>query len=231
MFTEMKNQMFLTWNIDFGEASNDNIADADASGSGVSNNTTNNNDSTPTGDDANGMNNVTNPSFTRSLSGLSNLMFDTDTSANPFVSRQVVMVLAQRIMKDANNANLTLNDISAELDSLNACLNVIRFLLLKDKETNRTNIFDEDCPLRGLLAKLNDKLNMLLKELGAEILQNRNEANSDNSNVAAMKHFEISQKERMRTYMLLTMDILKIVLKNYTFSYSQAKQPPAKVES
>ena len=68
---------------------------------------------------------------------------DSENNRNPFVSRQAVIVLAQSIMKDANNNTLNLGDIYGELDSLDACLNVIRFLLLKDKETNSTNIFDE----------------------------------------------------------------------------------------
>ena len=110
----------------------------------------------------------------RSLSSgpLSSIMVsDSENNGNPFVSRQVVMVLAQRIMKDANNNTLNLGDIYSELDSLNACLNVILFLLLKDKEANTTRIFD-DRSLRLLLSKLNDKLAKLIKELNIEISAN-----------------------------------------------------------
>ena len=227
MFTELKNQMFLTWNIDFSEK-NDNSETGKNSDNGSENSCNSNN--SPIVDNSPLPSSV--GALGRSLSSgpLSSIMVsDSENNGNPFVSRQVVMVLAQRIMKDANNNTLNLGDIYSELDSLNACLNVIRFLLLKDKETNRTNIFDDDCPLRLLLSKLNDKLSKLIKELNIEINAN-NQSNPINNNTAAMKNFENMQKEMMKTQMLLSMDLLKRILESYTQPRPNVVPPKPKIE-
>ena len=123
---------------------------------------------------------------------------------------------------------ITLGDIYSELDSLNACLNVIRFLLLKDKELNKTNIFDKDCPLRSLLKKLSDKLDKLVKELDIEIASS-NASDAINDNTAAMKNFENMQKEMMKTQMLLSMDLLKRILESYIQPRQTVAAPKAKV--
>ena len=47
---------------------------------------------------------------------------ESETGLNPFCSRQVVMVLVQRLAKELQN--MSLQTINSELDSLNACLNL-----------------------------------------------------------------------------------------------------------
>merc|ERR1712129_344303 len=71
---------------------------------------------------------------------------------NPFCSRQIIMVLVQRLSKTLNG--MSLSTIYAQMDSLNACLNLCRFVLTKDKETNFPQIYDDDCPLRVVVHTL-----------------------------------------------------------------------------
>eukprot|EP00483_Globobulimina_turgida_P003744 UN03750 len=66
------------------------------------------------------------------------------------------MVLVQRLGKELQN--MSLQTINSELDSLNACLNLCRFILTKDKNTNYTQIYDDDCPLKHVIQSLYDEM-------------------------------------------------------------------------
>ena len=99
-----------------------------------------------------------------------------DDTLNPFCSRQIVMVLVQRLGKELQN--ISLQNIYQELDSLNACLNLCRFLLTKDKDTNYTQIYDSDCPLKQIIQTLCDEMTKIAEEDEQELCDKYLQMNS-----------------------------------------------------
>merc|ERR1712154_540377 len=116
---------------------------------------------------------------------------------NPFCSRQVVMVLVQRLGKELQN--MSLSNIYQELDSLNACLNLCRFILAKDKDTNYTQIYDDDCPLKQVIQSLFDEMTKI-----------SNEDEKDKSN--PHDDLEQFQKQMMKNQFLVSLDLVKRIL-------------------
>ena len=125
---------------------------------------------------------------------------------NPFTSPEIVMILNERINKDVNKTSSS-QTILSNLDSLNACLNVIRFLLLKDKETNITQIYDDDCPLKNTLIQLKSKIETYTNDDESET-KNNNDNDPENE-------FERFQNSIIKNQFLLTLDLLKRIIDMY----------------
>eukprot|EP00484_Ammonia_sp_Unknown_P000319 CAMPEP_0197023188 /NCGR_PEP_ID=MMETSP1384-20130603/3970_1 /TAXON_ID=29189 /ORGANISM="Ammonia sp." /LENGTH=980 /DNA_ID=CAMNT_0042451377 /DNA_START=12 /DNA_END=2954 /DNA_ORIENTATION=- len=136
---------------------------------------------------------------------------------NPFCSRQVVMVLVQRLGKELQN--ISVQNIYQELDSLNACLNLCRFILGKDKDTNYTQIYDADCPLRQVLQKLYAEMTRVSQENANEnAAKNKNkEQGKIVSPTSAVVGGELEdfQKQMMKNQFLVSLDLVKRILEMY----------------
>merc|ERR1711920_1221304 len=123
-----------------------------------------------------------------------------ERTMNPFCSRQIVMVLVQRLSKELSDMSLL--SIYQRLDSLNSCLNLCRFVLTKDKGTNFTQIYDDDCPLR-----------QVIEALFAQMCKIRDdEGNDEEKGNEEMKQF---QRQMMRNQFLVSLDLVKRIREMY----------------
>ncbi|ETO11612.1 hypothetical protein RFI_25765 [Reticulomyxa filosa] len=158
-----------------------------------------------------------------------------ESSSNPFASSDVVMVCVQQLGKvlpsqsqchchDDSKSDSSqhshshqhqqlptdeLHTVTQWLDPLNSCLNVIRFLLLKDKVSNRTSIYDDDCPLKEALANVQTYLKTLSNP----------PAKHDPSD--SIQQFNDFQQNMIQTQLQLTLDLI-----NRTIELFQAKPSP-----
>eukprot|EP01083_Nonionella_stella_P142699 442024_1 len=117
---------------------------------------------------------------------------------NPFCSRQVVMVAVQRLGKELQN--MSLQTINSELDSLNACLNLCRFLLMKDVKTNYTQIYDEDCPLRVVIRSLFEQMTQI---------------HCSNKNKEKTDELQRFQRQMMKNQFAVSLDLVKRIQEMY----------------
>jgi hypothetical protein len=171
MFTELKNQIFNNWNIEFEVEDLVVAVEAEAE----------DNDS-----DDMGMNAM-------------------EETLNPFCSREVVMVLVQRLGKELQN--MSLQTINSELDSLNACLNLCRFILMKDKNTNYTQIYDEDCPLKHVIQSLYDEMTTTANQDTEQEKQQKDKKQ--------MNEIEDFQRQMMKNQFLVSLDLVKRIQEMY----------------
>ena len=151
-------------------------------------------------------------------------MVDMEDDLNPFCSRQVVMVLVQRLGKELQN--VTLQHIYAGLDSLNASLNLCRFILTKDKTSNLTQIYDIDCPLKHVIRSLYTEMTKIANQDNNK----EEEKNEDNSNgvgggvgkgkgiglkISTATEVEDFQRQMMRNQFLVSLDLVKRIMEIY----------------
>ncbi len=176
MFTELKNQIFDNWNIEL------KVVDLAVKVDGLEEEEDNGSDD----DDDDGMAAV-------------------EGTLNPFCSREVVMVLVQRLGKELQN--MSLQTINSELDSLNACLNLCRFILMKDKNTNYTQIYDEDCPLKHVVQSLFDEM--------TSTAQQDTEQQKQTKGKNQMNEIEDFQRQMMKNQFLVSLDLVKRIQEMY----------------
>jgi len=129
---------------------------------------------------------------------------------NPFCSRQVVMVLVQRLGKELQN--MSLSNIYQELDSLNACLNLCRFVLTKDKQTNYTQIYDDDCPLKQVMQSLYDEMCRIRDDDKKEQEQEQKDKDKKKN---VEKELEQFQRTMMKNQFLVSLDLVKRIQEMY----------------
>jgi len=138
-----------------------------------------------------------------------------EDTLNPFCSSQVIMVLVQRLGRDLQN--MSLQSIYQELDSLNACLNLCRFVLVKDKETNFTHIYDADCPLRQVLKTLYAEMTRISSE--EKQLQQHGDktvnGEDDDAKTIKLPELEQFQRQMMNNQFLVSLDLVKRILETY----------------
>ena len=161
MFTELKNQIFNHWNIDFADEESESKKEYE---------------------DENEITVLQQP-------------------LNPFCSRQIVMVLVQRLSKELNDMSLL--NIYQSLDALNSALNLCRFVLTKDKETNFTQIYDDDCPLKQVIESLYDQMCAVRDK---EEVDEESKANDE------LQQF---QRQMMKNQFLVSLDLVKRIREMY----------------
>jgi len=199
MFTELKNQIFKNWNVDLRAEANGAVAVPSASGSG----------SGSADGDGSGS----------AADGVGGAVGDAEDDLNPFCSRQVVMVLVQRLGKELQNVSL--QNIYQGLDSLNASLNLCRFILTKDRESNLTQIYDADCPLKHVIRSLCLEMTKIADEDGKRREERDDEAKGDGAGGGdaalqiATADLEDFQRQMMKNQFLVSLDLVKRIMEIY----------------
>jgi len=193
MFTELKNQIFTNWNVDLRSPS-EKAKDKEEEENANNNNNDDNDDDEET--------------------------VDLEDDLNPFCSRQVVMVLVQRLGKELQN--VTLQNIYAGLDSLNASLNLCRYILTKDKTSNLTQIYDADCPLKHIVRQLYTEMTKIANQEGKKE-EKKEDENGDDGEVkgfglkisTATSELEDFQRQMMKNQFLVSLDLVKRIMELY----------------
>merc|ERR1711972_451843 len=123
-------------------------------------------------------------------------------------------VLVQRLGKELQN--VTLQHIYAGLDSLNASLNLCRFILTKDKTSNLTQIYDIDCPLKHVIRSLYTEMTKIANQDNKKE-EEKNEHDNNGGGVGKGKgiglkistatEVEDFQRQMMRNQFLVSLDL------------------------
>jgi len=147
-------------------------------------------------------------------------MMDLEDDLNPFCSRQVVMVLVQRLGKELQNVSL--QNIYSGLDSLNASLNLCRFILTKDKKSNLTQIYDDDCPLKHVIGSLYTEMTRIAnQEESKEDAEETESGDKDGGKGVGLKistatsDIEDFQRQMMKNQFLVSLDLVKRIMEMY----------------
>ena len=125
--------------------------------------------------------------------------------SNPFCSLHVVSLFVEQLTQVRSDLE-SVESVEAKigrfmerhLDSLNSCLNVVRFVSIKDRETNFTHLRDSDCPLRPAVLALKSELQSLLT-LTATQSRDRNrtfESGSGDSEPVFAQRAQRAQRQR-----------------------------------